>query len=73
MKYQVYVHRIIEYPKLEGSHKDHGVQFLALHSTTQKSNHVSETNVQTLLEFCQARCRDLGSRLGKGPPRCVAC
>lgn len=36
--YCVYVwinHRIMEYPELKGSHKDHQVQFQALHSTTQ--------------------------------------
>jgi len=29
---------IIESPKLEGAHEDHHVQFLAPHSTTQKSD-----------------------------------
>ena len=46
-------HRIIEYPKLEGTHKDHRVQLLAPHSTTQKSDHTTESVVQTLLELWQ--------------------
>jgi len=41
-------HRITEYRELEGTHKDHRLQFLALHGTTQKSNHVSESIVQPL-------------------------
>ena len=43
--------RIIEYPELEGIHRDYRVQLLAPHRTTQKSNHISESIVQTLLEL----------------------
>lgn len=41
-------HRIIEYLELEGTHKDHRAGVLAPHRTTQDSNPVSETDVQTL-------------------------
>lgn len=44
-------HRIIDYPKLEGTHKDHRVQLLAPHRTTQKSNSMCESAVQILLEY----------------------
>jgi len=44
---------IKEYPQLEGTHKDHWVQLLAPHSTTQNSNPMSESGVQTLLELQQ--------------------
>ena len=40
---------IIEYPKLEGTHKHHPVQLLAPCRTTQKSDHMSEITVQTFL------------------------
>ena len=43
-------HRIIENPELLGAHKDHRVQLLAPHRTTQSPNLLSESNVQTLLE-----------------------
>ena len=46
-------HQIAEYPKLEGTHKDHQVQLLAPHKTTQKSGHKSGSLVQTLLELWQ--------------------
>lgn len=36
---------ITEYPQLEGIHKDHRVQLLALHKTAQKSHHVPENIV----------------------------
>lgn len=36
---------------LEGIHKDHGIQLLALHRTTQNANCISEIIVQTLLEL----------------------
>lgn len=52
------IHRIIDYPKLEGAHKDHQVQLLALHSTIPRSHHIPERIVQMLLEFCQAWCCD---------------
>ena len=42
---------IIEHREVEGTHKDHQVQHLALHRTTQKSNCVSERDVQTFLEL----------------------
>lgn len=38
-------HRIMEYPELDGTHKDQ-VQLLALHRTTQRSNHMSESIVR---------------------------
>jgi len=44
---------IIEYPNLEGTHKDRCVQLLALHSTTQNSTPMSESSVQMLLELWQ--------------------
>ena len=44
--------RIIEYPKLEETHKDHGVQLLAPHRTTPKSD-ICQSVVQMLLELCQ--------------------
>jgi len=46
-------HTITEYPKLDGTHKDHRVQLLPPHRTTQKSNSMSESTVQTLLELQQ--------------------
>ena len=42
------IDRIVEYFELEGTHKDHQVQLLALHRTTQKSNPMSESTVQIL-------------------------
>jgi len=51
-------HRIIEYPELDGTLKDHWIQLLALHTTTQKSDHISSSFVQTLLELWQAQCHD---------------
>ena len=44
-------HRIVEYPQLEGTHKDHCVQLQAPHSSTQNPNPTSESAVQTLLEL----------------------
>jgi len=38
---------------LDGTHKVHQVQIPALHSTTQNSDHMSESGVQTLLELQQ--------------------
>ena len=43
--------RIIEYPELEGTHKDHQVQLLASQRTTQNSNTMSESTVLILLEL----------------------
>ena len=50
--------RVIEYPKLEGPHKDHKVQPLATQQGYPKSDHTSENFVQTLLELYQAQCHD---------------
>lgn len=50
--------KIIKYPELEDIHKNHEVQLLSLHSTSQKSNHTSENVVQMLLELQQAWCPD---------------
>lgn len=44
-------HRIIKYPKLNGTHKVHQVQLLAPHGTTQKLDHMPESGVQILLEL----------------------
>ena len=44
---------IIEYPKLEGTHKAHRAQPLAPHRSTQKSDHMTESVVQMLLELQQ--------------------
>ena len=46
--------RIIEYPKSEEAHKDHRVQLLAPQKTTQKSDPVSESVAQMLLELWQS-------------------
>jgi len=45
--------RIIDYSKLEGTHKDHQFQFLAPHRTIKKSDHMHENVVQTILELWQ--------------------
>lgn len=42
-----------EYSELEETRGDHQVHLLAPHSTTQNSNIMSETTVQTLLELQQ--------------------
>lgn len=42
---------VIEYPELEGTHKDYQVQLLALCRTTSDSSPSSESIVQTFLEF----------------------
>ena len=49
----LYSRRVMEYPELEGTmiHKDHRVQLLALHRTTQKPDCMSESTVETLLEL----------------------
>jgi len=46
-----YNHRIIEYPELEGIHKENRVQLLDPHGTTQKPNNISESFVQMLLKL----------------------
>lgn len=48
-------HRITEYSKSEGTHKDHWGQLLAPHRNTQFSNPMSESNVQMAIEFWQLR------------------
>lgn len=48
------VFRIIGYSEPDGTREDHHVQFLAPHATTRKSDHVSETGVQMLLELLLA-------------------
>jgi len=45
------VHRITEYPKLEGVHKDYQVHLLSPQRTTQNSNSMSEIILQVQLEF----------------------
>ena len=45
--------RMTEHPKLEGANKDHGVQLLAPHRITQKSDFMSESVVQMLLQLWQ--------------------
>lgn len=49
------IHTVIEYSELEETHKDHQVHLLASQRSTQNSNCVSESVVQTLLEFCMER------------------
>lgn len=44
-------HRIKEYPQLERTHRGHEIQ-----QTTRKSNCVSESVVQTLIEIWQTWC-----------------
>ena len=44
-------HRVIEYPELEGTHRDRGVQLVVSLRTSQHSNRVSESVVQVLLEL----------------------
>jgi len=46
-------HRITEYQKLEETHKDHLVELLASHRVTQKSDYMSESAGQMLLELWQ--------------------
>ena len=46
-------HRIIEYPELEGTHKDQRVQHLAPHRTTPSPNPMSESSVQMFHELQQ--------------------
>ena len=52
------------------THKDHGVQLLSPQRTTQKSDHMTETTVQTLLELRQTRAMTtaLGSLFRFLPP-----
>ena len=49
---------IVEYPELKETYKDHQVQLLAPHRTTQKSKQRSESIVQMLLKLRQAQCCD---------------
>lgn len=46
-------HRIAEYLKLEGTHKDYKYQLRASRRATQNANPMSEGSIQTILEFCQ--------------------
>jgi len=48
-----FLYTIVQYHELKGTHSDHWVQLPAPHSTTQKSDHITETVVQTLLELWQ--------------------
>lgn len=48
MEIALLLHRITEYPKSNGTHKDHYVQPLGPSGTTQSSKHVSESIVQKL-------------------------
>ena len=48
--------RIVEYPKLEGAHKDRWVQLLAPRRIAQISDCVCESIVQALHEFQQVQC-----------------
>lgn len=52
------VTQITEKAELEVTHKDHGVQLLALHGTSPRSQPVPESIVQILLELRQAWCSD---------------
>ena len=45
------VERIVEYPKVEGTYKDHWVKPLAPHRTTQNSSNIYESVVQTVLKL----------------------
>lgn len=49
-----YNQRIVEYAGLEGTHQDHRVQLLSLHSTIPESHPVPESIVQMLPDLCQA-------------------
>lgn len=51
---QTSLQRIIEHPKLERTHTIHWVRLLTPHPTTQKSDHMSKSVVQTHLELWQA-------------------
>ena len=51
-------HRIIEYPELEGTLKDHQVQLLTPHRSIQVQGDETKCTVQSLLKFSQARCSD---------------
>lgn len=53
--------RVIEYAELKGTHNDHGVQFLSLHRTPQKSHQVPKSIVHTLIELRQAVTTSMGS------------
>ena len=59
--------RVIEYPKSEEAHKDHRVQLLAPQKTTQKSDHVSESVAQMLLEHWQWGCDHCPGQPVPGP------
>jgi len=44
-------HRIIEYPQLEGTRKDHRVQLLAPHRTQSKVEVLNHSGVYRMLQF----------------------
>jgi len=56
------------HPDLEGTCKDHWVQLLALHRTSQQSDHMSESIIQMLLELWQAQCCD---HCSENTPSCI--
>ena len=60
--------RIIEHPTLEGPHKDHGVQLLAPHRTTQNSNPTSKNVAQTSLELRQLGAVPTGQPIPPSSP-----
>lgn len=49
---------LIEYPGMEGTHKGHRVQFLALHRASSRATSCPWEHFQTVLEICQAQCCD---------------
>lgn len=50
----------MEYPELEETHKDHRIQLVDLHRTTQKADQVSESIDQMLIELLEAVTSSLG-------------
>lgn len=56
--FQLLSHRNTEYPKFEKTNKEHQIQLTALHTITQKSEHVSESIAQILLELQKAWGQD---------------
>ena len=61
-----WTYRIIEFPEVEETHKDHQVQLSAPHYTTQNPNPMSERFVQTPLELWQLGA--MPTALGKPVP-----
>lgn len=56
MSHPGWSHSITEY--LEGTHKDHGIQPLAVHRNTHKLDPMSVSVVQMVLKVWQAQCPD---------------